>query len=58
MNKFINYVLLISLTLIFVLLGGYFAQKDGMLLALLVSISAIGYIYNKEQKSHSILNAN
>ncbi|SFZ98788.1 hypothetical protein MNB_SV-5-1461 [hydrothermal vent metagenome] len=50
MNKILNYILSISLTLIFILLLGYYAGREGMLIALLISLFINFSIYNKKRE--------
>ena len=52
MEKFNNYILLISLTILFIFAGGFLGDKIGMILAILISSTVYTFIYYfaKEQR--------
>ena len=45
MERFIHYVFITSLTLLFILLGGFIAQERGMVIALLISVAIYTSVY-------------
>jgi len=54
MERFIHYVFIISLTLLFILIGGFLAETAGMLSALLITIAIYTSIYAYKRVKNNI----